>query len=117
MLRFGRELLKDQNWEAKLPFFLVNVHHAIAQRQKYKFDYYKNDDVWKDIQSVYEGYLAEYPDEALARSTYARLAGWAGKFDVADRQFEILKDKAVPEVFGGVDAMNRRKADAASKGR
>ncbi len=117
MKDFGRELLKGGNFDARLPFLLVEAHHTAATYEKYKSDYYKNEDVWKDIREVYSGYLEDFPEAAFERTQFARLAGQCGRYSDADRQFEILGDKADPSVFGGVDSMNRRKADAAAKGR
>jgi hypothetical protein len=98
-LDFGRKCLLDGNWRGRLPFILVDAHLALSQSNQDQA-YLANDDVWKDIASVYEGYLLRFPNSVQDRSTYAFLACRAGKWDIANRQFDLLGDNAIAGQFG-----------------
>ena len=117
MLAFGRELLAGANWEARLPFHLVDAHHALATYEDDKKAYYKKDEVvWKDIKSVYEGCLKERPELASDRTWYAKLACWCGHYKEAKEQFDLLGDKVVLSVFADRAEFEQLKAEAAEKG-
>jgi hypothetical protein len=117
MLAFGRELLKGANWEARLPFQLVDAHHALAAYENDKMAYYRGEDVWADIKAVYEGCLKHRPDLASDRTWYAKLACWCGRYREAHQQFLLLGEKIVPSVFADQAEMDRLKAEALEKGR
>lgn len=117
MLAFGRALLKAGNWDARLPFQLVEAHHALASYENDKKGYYRNEEVWQDIKAVYEGCLKDRPDRASDRTWYAKLACWCGHYKEANQQFELLGDKVVASVFTGRAEMDQLKAEAAEKGR
>lgn len=117
MLAFGRKLLEGGNWEARLPFVLVDAHQTLAGYQRDKAAYYRTEAVWKDIQGVYASFLKEHPEGAFERTTYAKLAGWCDQYEEANRQFDILGERAVPAVFGGPEALNRAKTEAIEKTR
>jgi len=120
MLNFGRELLAGGNWEARLPFKLVDAHLTLAgyaeDKQK-KADYYKDEAVWKDVKAVYEGYLKHHPESNWDRTYYAKLACWCGHWNEAQVQFEKLGDKAMVGAFADRAEMDRLKAEAAEKGK
>src|SRR5207253_3769463 len=65
---------------------------------------YGRRDIWPDLKRMYEGYIAEPSESARAdgwRSTYAVVAYFAGKYDVAKEQLEALKWKPWPNSFYG----------------
>ncbi len=117
MIEFGRQLLAGGNWEARLPFQLMDAHLTLAGYEKDKPAYYQREEVWKDVQAVYETYLARHPDSAQDRTWYAKLASYCGRHREANRQFEILGDKAVVSVFANRAELDRLKAEAAAKGK
>lgn len=117
MLAFGRELLAAGNWEARLPFQLVDAHHALSVYEKDRMAYYRNDEVWKDVQAVYSGYLKDHSSASFDRTWYAKLACRCGKYDEAHRQFETLGEKAVVNAFASREELQQMKAEAAAKGR
>jgi hypothetical protein len=119
MLGFGRELLAGGNWDARLPFKLVDAHLTLAgyadDKQK-KADYYKDEAVWKDLRAVYEGYLKRHPESDWDRTFYAKLACWCGHWTEAKAQFDKLGEKAIVGAFADRAEMDRLKAEAAEKG-
>lgn len=118
MLAFGRELLAGGNWEARLPFKLVDAHLTLAGYQKEgKAEYFTDDHVWKDFDAVYSKYLARYPDSVWDRSFYAKLASKCGRWTEAKAQFDKLGDKVMIGAFADRAEMDRFKAEAAEKGK
>lgn len=107
MIDFGRECLSGGNWEGRIPFILVDAHWTVSQYpSSLKEDYYAQPDVWKDIQSVYEPFLARYPTAAWDRSYYAYYATRAGQWAIARKQFAKLGDKPELTPFGNQEAYN-----------
>jgi tetratricopeptide (TPR) repeat protein len=117
MLEFGRALLAGGNWDARLPFQLIDAHLTLAGYASNRAAYYKDEGVWKDVKAVYETYLKGHPDSPMERSWFAKLACWCGHFDVAHSQFQELGDKAVVTVFENRAGLDRLRAEAADKGR
>jgi hypothetical protein len=111
-LAFGRDLVQGGNWEARLPFQLIDVHAKLARASNNAGKYYKDPLVWADIKSVYEPYLARKPDAAHDRSWYAKLACWSDQLEVARAQFDTLGDKVDVSVFASREEMERLKAAA-----
>jgi hypothetical protein len=117
MLTFGRSLLAKGNWEARLPFLLADAHRTLAGYAKDRAAYYKDEDVWKDVKAVYDGFLAGHPDSVLDRTWYAKLACWCGHYAEARTQFQALGDKVAVSVFSNPAEMEKLKAEAEEKGR
>lgn len=114
MVAFGRQLLANGNFASRLPFILVRAHDMLSYYQDEMTsgmepdpNYYRRPEVWKDVSAVFEGYLSRYPQSLHDRSYYAKLACWAGQWDVADEQFRILGDQAKLSVFGMTDTLHR----------
>jgi hypothetical protein len=55
---------------------------------------YGRADIWPELQKMYEGYISAVPDNRDGwRSTYAAVAYFAGKYDVARQQLQALNWK------------------------
>lgn len=118
MLGFGRELLAGGNWDARLPFKLIDAHLTLAgYEDKEDNTYYKNPAVWKDVQAVYVPCLKRRPKSAIDRSWYAKLACWCGQYGEAKEQFAILGDQVDVGAFKDREEMEKLKAEAEAKGR
>jgi hypothetical protein len=124
MLAFGRECAKAGNWEARVPFLLIEAHESLSKYPKGdRTDFASNPDpayfalpgVWADVQSVYEPYLKRFPAAHAERSKYARLACWAGQWPEANRQFQVLGNNVDRAVFSNADELNRLRKEAAEK--
>lgn len=59
--------------------------------------------MWKDIQSVYEPYLARHPESRYDKTCYARLAALGGHFAESKKLFDELGDNWFRSVFPGGD--------------
>jgi hypothetical protein len=113
MLEFGRWCLRTENWRGGIPFVLIEAHEAVVAELGDRKAYYERPDVWRDIKDVYEGCLVNFPNAHLQRNQYAKIATQCGKWDVAHAQFQILGDKAIPDVFGSETTLNYLKRKAA----
>ena len=87
MVAFGRECVKSGNWIGQIPYMLIDIHNDLASRGD-EAAYYKDPEVWKDIESVYEEWLKRYPDAAYEHASYARLAALSEHWDIAEREFK-----------------------------
>jgi tetratricopeptide (TPR) repeat protein len=116
MLEFGHQCLSGENWRGGIPFILVDAHVQIARETEAK-DYFKRPEVWGDVERVYSGYLELYPENATARSRFARIACDNERWEEALRQFAVLGDKPDENVFGGMPLYKylRGKAEKAVK--
>jgi hypothetical protein len=113
MLEFGRWCLKTGNWRANIPFILAQAHEIVSDRSKDRLEYYSRPEVWEDLRGVYEGCVLNFPDAVPQRNKYAQIAAQCGQWDVAQEQFQVLGDKAMPEIFGGEATLNYYKRKAA----
>lgn len=101
MILFGRELTRRpaDPRAVRIPVALVNAHWTLATLQRdgdqpdpaYFAD---NPDAWDDVTRVYETYLKKVPGSRYHRTRYAVVAAWAGRWDVANAQFDRLGDRA-----------------------
>ncbi len=124
MLAFGRECVKAGNWDARVPFLLIEAHLALSEyprgdRSTFAASpdpaYFAVSEVWDDVQSVYEPYLKRFPTAHRDRSKYARLACWASQWAEANRQFQVLGKNVDRSVFSSPDELSRLRKEAAEK--
>jgi hypothetical protein len=115
MVAFGRELLAGGNWEARLPFQLIEAHWTLSSYGDKQGEYFKDPEVWKDIQSVYEPFLKKYPDSVWDRSYYAKYACYSGHWTEAKGQFDRLGEAVLVRAFKDKAELDRLRVEAAEK--
>ena len=103
LLAFGQECLATQNWQARLPFVLPEVHYYLA---KWRLDGPRNDHLsdeaaWQDVQNVNEEYLRRYPGMVRQRNVYASMAAHSGHWQIAQTQLQILGNDVDYDCFNG----------------
>lgn len=104
MIDFGRECLRGGNWEGRIPFVLVDAHEDLSKYASDPDEYYTKPEVWKDLKSVYEPFLARYPNAVWDRSYFAWYATQCGQWDEAKKQFDLLGDNPELKPFGTKEA-------------
>ena len=104
LLTLGRTAIKTGRFDTEVPRkFLDCVADVESEMELAPGRHiYGRDDIWPDIQKMYQGYI-----DASAQSHWSHLGGWrtsyavvayfAGKYDVAREQLEALDWKPVPE--------------------
>jgi tetratricopeptide (TPR) repeat protein len=112
MIAFGLECRESRNWRGDLPFMLIEAHESVSKLGQDLPGYFALDHVWKDVQSVYEPFLAARPKNAWARSRYAYYASLGRHWDVASQQFRELGETAIASQFGGAEAMQEFRRQA-----
>lgn len=50
--------------------------------------------VWSKIQNEFQGYLTIHPEDILAHNKFCQLAFYAGRYEIAMREFEIIGENA-----------------------
>ena len=96
---FGRACRDTRNMASGIPLLLAAAHLDVyrwlpKERQK---DYIASKEVWNDLHGVYEDYLAQYPNDRLARTRYACFSWLSGHYAEAARHFKTLGDRLVPD--------------------
>lgn len=101
MIEFGRELAKTTTADprtAAQTLALVDAHWTLAWYTGWDVGlphpayFARFSDAWEDVRAASEAYLAREPGSRYHRTRYAVIAAWAGKWDVADAQFDRLGD-------------------------
>jgi hypothetical protein len=103
-LQLGRSALATGNWETQLAILLDNVHNRL---KNYNPDgtwseeplgaYFHQETVWKDLETVCRGYLAEYPADDEIHWNYCWFAYAAGHLETARAQFNQMVYKTCDE--------------------
>jgi hypothetical protein len=112
VIAFGRECLAGGNWSSRIPLIAVEAHTSIARFDRPE-EHFGRDEVWQDVRAAEEGYLKRYPKSVYDRTLYAELACYAGQWDIAKAQFDLLAEDGVHSVFRGKQTYDyyRKKAD------
>jgi hypothetical protein len=116
-LAFARQCLAGANWPSRIPLIVVDTHLRIARFDRPE-EHLSRPEVWDDVRAALEGYLKRCPNAVYDRTTYAKVACYAGRWAVAKAQFDRLGDDAAYEVFRGKPTYDyyRRRAEAMAKG-
>lgn len=103
MLAFGRECLHSDKWGGRVPLILVDAHQqcvAYLVGKEEKAAYWKNPDVWPDLQAAFEKFFALNPDKTGWRHNYAWYAYACEQWEVLNQQIKLLGDINY-QYFGG----------------
>ncbi|HXT12992.1 MAG TPA: hypothetical protein VN873_15630 [Candidatus Angelobacter sp.] len=95
MLAFGRECAASTTWGGRVPLILVDAHYdcAVSLPQEDRAAYWKQPDVWPDIQSSYEKFFQLNPDvKDDYRYYYARYAFYCGQWQDFNKQVKLIRD-------------------------
>jgi hypothetical protein len=112
MLAFGHECVSS-NWGGDVPLILVDAHSQCSQfmDQISRSVYWKQPDVWADIQSAYERYFQINPNaKSRTRYYYARWAFYCSQWQDFKTQIKMIRDTdgAVDTAFfGGEEQFNK----------
>jgi hypothetical protein len=95
MLAFGRECAASGQWESNTPLLVIEAHCRLMKvlSPNERERYFKNDDVWNDLRSVFEELLARRPYDRLHESHFAYFCHLCGHDDLATLHFRRT-DKA-----------------------
>jgi tetratricopeptide (TPR) repeat protein len=115
MLEFGRDCLRDGNFNAGLPLILADAHKALSVYEKDPNAYFAAG-VWEDIEAAYEPYLKARPNACMDRSNYMMFACRCGQWTLASQQLGELGQNVQPGAFGGPNQFQemRRQIDQKS---
>ena len=77
MLQFGRECVQNTNWGGNVPLILLDAHYFIEAEWSNKSEqtnYWKQPEVWSDLNAAYERFFAVNHDAAGRYYQYALYA-------------------------------------------
>ncbi|MGD0462934.1 MAG: hypothetical protein ABSB74_10645, partial [Tepidisphaeraceae bacterium] len=106
MLKFGRECLAGGNWDAGIPYILVEAHLRAShytdggwQRSEQKAYFDNNPQAWDEISSVYAQYRLHRPRSVGIELEMARVASWSGHWNEANQLFNEVGDAYDTNVY------------------
>lgn len=91
---------------------LVPSDASAADTQAITEEYWRSQEVWLLVRDVYDWILLKHPESSYYRSLYAAVAGRAGKWPLAKKQFEQLGDRLIPAAFSSYIEMEMLRARA-----
>jgi hypothetical protein len=117
MLAFGRTCVDSPQWGGDVPLILVEAHTSLAgyAQQSGNTNYYKNPNVWADIQLAYEKFFTMNPKAVQPRQNYAWYAYACEKWDDFNKQLPLLGHTNYA-FFGGQESFARMVTLAQEKG-
>ncbi len=97
MLAFGQACRDTKNWRTGITLLLAETHRRAMQKlpPDKRSEYFKSEEIWKEIRDVFDEYLRHYPNDHAERSRYAAYCYMCGQHAEADRQFQAVGDNLV----------------------
>jgi hypothetical protein len=108
MIDFGRECTANTNWAGTVRVMLADAHYEASreiQDDEQRAAYWKQTNVWSDIQFTFEQFLKLYPEEVGYRHNYARYAARCGEWQKFMNQIKLFPSTN-HAYFGGVERFN-----------
>jgi hypothetical protein len=90
LLAFGRQMLAQARYEARVSMVLLDAHHRVQLGPPKKAGYFARPEVCRDYVAVYDGLLSRYPDAWYDRNRYLRRLIECQDWDGASRQLAAL---------------------------
>jgi hypothetical protein len=118
MIAFGKECVASTKWGGEIPLILADAHWQYAQAlgKDDKTAYWRNPEVWPDIQASFERFYELNPDFGTSkRYPYAWYAFYCGQMQDFKSQIKQIRDTDVSintSYFGGEDAFSKMVEDA-----
>ena len=101
-LNFARTCVTSTNWGGEVPLVLVRLHKSLAQyHEQTNATYWKQPQVWNDVQSSYEKFFALNPKQNEWRHDYAMDAYNCGQSAVFLQQAKLFATGTNYTFFGG----------------
>jgi hypothetical protein len=93
LVAFGRACRDTKNWRSGIPLLVADAHLDIRDQlpsEDARNQYMRSDDVWFDIATAYTEHLKHFYTDYSARSRYAVLSYWCGRYQESHRQFLLI---------------------------
>lgn len=109
MIDFGRECTTNTNWADSVRLMLADAHYEASreiQDDRKRASYWRQTNVWSDVQFAFEQFFKQYPDAVDYRHNYARYAALCGKWQEFLNQVRMFPSTNYP-YFGGVERFDK----------
>ncbi|MBF0545278.1 MAG: tetratricopeptide repeat protein [Candidatus Riflebacteria bacterium] len=117
MLEFAKKCTNEEHPQTLIPFLLITVHEEMsgmlernADRNYFKQpgmfgrnadrNYFKQPGVWNELKSVFNRLLKDFPENNVIHNHCAFIAYQANDMEIAQREFEIIQNDWVPDLWG-----------------
>ena len=101
LLAFARSSAAEHPDDVRIGLLPAFAHRKVALTMRRREEYVRRPGVFEEIEAAYERFLAAHPGSIQHRNEYARVATWAGRRDVARREFEAIGDAYVADAWKG----------------
>lgn len=103
MLAFGHECVQSTKWGGHIPLMLVLAHNTINLKLEgaAKTNYWKQPEVWSDLQSAYDRFFELNPEETQLYRDYARFAYRAEQWGKLNELIPKIPQPIDYDFFGG----------------
>lgn len=101
LLAFARSSAAEHPEDPRIGLLPAFAQRKIAVTMRRREEYVRRPGVFDEIEAAYERFLAAHPESVHHRNEYARVATWAGRREIARREFEAIGDAYVPEAWKG----------------
>jgi hypothetical protein len=108
MLKFGRECVQSKEWGHRVGRILADAHVSLAEylEPAHRPDYWKQPNVWPDIQMSFDRLLLDSSATPKDRNLYARFAAWCGQWSAFNRLISEVGEVDY-DLFGGKAEFDR----------
>jgi len=119
-LTFGRSLVASDKWGGHVPLVLAELHKDLVSRSPMSNSpaYFRQPQVWNDVKSSYEKFLALNPGDAPEwRQSYAIDAYGCGQYQVFLEQAKLFTAGTNLAFFGGPEKFQQMLQTASTAGK
>lgn len=93
MFEFAKACLKQSKEYPFLGLVMADAYREQWEETDRKENILARDDVWPQIEGIYNAIIDRYPNNLFVRYSYAKKAFIAKKYDIALRQFDAVGDR------------------------
>lgn len=114
MIEFGRECVRSETWNGRVPLILVDAHESLSKyfrEPAAKKAYWLRKGVWPDLQASFEKFFKLYPEASSWRHNYALYAFRCEAWDTLNTQLPLLGEVNY-SYFGGREAYEQMVEEA-----
>ncbi len=111
MFEFARKAASEAPTNSLVPLVLVNAHWEMFTMNKRDKRYFRRLGVWDEIKQVYTTLCNSFPDAPEWRDSFALAAFYAGDYETAARQFEIIGANWDPQIWDERTFFSRVRAE------
>ena len=116
MFEFARDIANNSPPDSLAPQILAQAHWEMYYRADDKKNYFRDPNVWKEIEDIYYQLLEYFPDSKEIHNWLARTAYLAGDYETAREEFEYIKDDVLESCWRNMKFFEKAKKEVFGSG-